>query len=104
MTAVRKNLIFFTAIPLLALLSFLLISWYETSKSDLPYYGKQGMESDIKKAQEKNIPTVPAFSFINQDGEEISESFVRGKIWVADFFFTRCQTICPKMSNNLRRV
>lgn len=44
------------------------------------------------------------FKLVNQDGEEIDNSFLKDKIYVADFFFTTCPTICPVMSNELERV
>jgi protein SCO1/2 len=48
-----------------------------------------------------NIHTIPAFSFTNQNGETITEKTVAGKIYVADFIFTRCGSICPKMTANM---
>jgi len=48
-----------------------------------------------------SIHTIPAFSFTNQDGKTITEKTVEGKIYVADFIFTRCGSICPKMTGNM---
>lgn len=44
---------------------------------------------------------VPDFEFINTDIEQISKKDLEGKVWVADFIFTTCGGICPKMSENL---
>jgi len=44
------------------------------------------------------------FKLVNQDGDTVSNSFLENKIYVADFFFTTCPTICPVMSNQLERV
>lgn len=44
---------------------------------------------------------VPAFSFINQDGKTITNKDYLGKVYVVEFFFTTCPTICPRMSRNL---
>jgi protein SCO1/2 len=52
----------------------------------------------------KNIHTVPEFSFINQDGNTFTSNEVKNKIYVADFFFTRCAGICPKMTTNMNKV
>jgi protein SCO1/2 len=41
------------------------------------------------------------FELINQNGETITEQDYKDKIYVADFFFTRCMTICPVMTNNM---
>ncbi len=47
---------------------------------------------------------VGAFSFVNQDGKIITERELEGKVYVADYFFTTCRGICPKMNANMRRV
>lgn len=44
---------------------------------------------------------VPAFSFTNQDGETITQDNYKGKVYVVEFFFTTCPTICPRMNKNL---
>ncbi|WP_290701688.1 SCO family protein [Lacinutrix sp.] len=44
---------------------------------------------------------VPAFSFTNQDGETITQDDYKGKVYVVEFFFTTCPTICPRMNRNL---
>ena len=44
------------------------------------------------------------FSFTNQDGKNITEKDVDGKVYVAEYFFTTCKGICPKMNANMRRV
>ena len=49
----------------------------------------------------KNIHTIPAFSFYNQDGDLVTEKTVEGKIYVANFIFTRCAGICPIMTSNM---
>lgn len=49
-----------------------------------------------------SIHSVPAFSFIDQDGKTITEETVKGKIYVTDFFFTRCGSICPKMTTHMK--
>ncbi len=44
------------------------------------------------------------FSLINQNGDTITQKNYEGKIYVADFFFTRCMTICPVMTNNISKL
>ncbi|MDN3658222.1 SCO family protein [Ferruginibacter paludis] len=62
-------------------------------------------QTDISQS---NLPVinnnVQAFSFTNQNGKTISEKEVDGKVYVAEFFFTTCKGICPKMNANMRRV
>jgi protein SCO1 len=48
--------------------------------------------------------TIPAFSLINQNSETVDETVVKGKVYVVDYFFTTCQSICPIMSKQLDRV
>jgi protein SCO1/2 len=70
----------------------------------LPFYNKPDFTPewiDKTSPDYKNIHTIPAFSFTNQDGKTITEKTVAGKIYVADFIFTRCGGICPKMSDNM---
>ena len=45
--------------------------------------------------------TVMPFSFINQDGKTISNEDYKGKVYLVEFFFSTCPTICPKMNKNL---
>ena len=49
-------------------------------------------------------PTVPTFSFINQNNEVVTNKDFDGKIYVVDFFFTHCPTICPKVTANMLRI
>ncbi|MFD1293222.1 SCO family protein [Lutibacter holmesii] len=50
------------------------------------------------------IGEVPNFEFTNQDGNLISNSFYEDKVWVVEFFFTTCPTICPKMNANMVKI
>src|SRR5258708_21228663 len=47
---------------------------------------------------------VQSFSFANQDGKQITEKDVSGKVYVAEYFFTTCKGICPKMNANVRKI
>jgi protein SCO1/2 len=48
--------------------------------------------------------TVPSFEFINQDSILVSNQDYLGKVFVVDFFFTRCPSICPVMTKNLVEI
>jgi protein SCO1/2 len=66
----------------------------------LAYFGKKrSMNSG-----DTTYHTVKPFLFIDQHDEKVTEETVKGKIYVTDFFFTTCQSICPIMSNQLERV
>ncbi len=45
-----------------------------------------------------------AFSFTDQNGKAVTQKTVEGKVYVAEYFFTTCRGICPKMNSNMRRV
>ncbi len=48
--------------------------------------------------------TIPPFSFTDQDGKTVTEKTVEGKVYLADFFFTTCPSICPKMATTLQLI
>ncbi len=48
--------------------------------------------------------TIGEFSFQNQDGKIIGLNDVKNKVFVAEYFFTTCQTICPIMNNQMQRI
>lgn len=48
--------------------------------------------------------TIGRFNFLNQDGKNITEKEVKGKVFVAEYFFTTCGTICPTMNLQMQRV
>ena len=47
---------------------------------------------------------VQPFTFKNQEGKSISEREVEGKVYVAEFFFTTCESICPIMNTNMKTI
>ena len=69
----------------------------------LPIYGEKSYEAKGNKT-DTTYHSISAFSFTNQDGKIISEKDYDGSIYVADFFFTTCHSICPIMSNEMERV
>ncbi len=79
---------------LLFLSFFALISCNESDK--LPYLG------DTKIVDGEKVPhTVNAFSFYNQEGDIITQNDYKESIQIADFFFTKCPTICPTVMGNM---
>jgi protein SCO1/2 len=50
------------------------------------------------------ISDVMPFAFLNQDGKMVTNKDVEGKVYVAEYFFTTCKGICPKMNSNMRKV
>ena len=56
------------------------------------------------KVKSPPVSFVKPFSFTNQDGKTVTEKDMAGKVYVAEYFFTNCEGICPKMNNNMRLV
>ena len=48
--------------------------------------------------------TISDFNLINQNGDTITQDFYNDKIYIADFFFTTCQSICPIMTKNMKEI
>jgi len=73
-------------------------------KVSMPFINKPDFTPEwISKddAAYANIHRIPGFSFTDQDGLTVTEKTVEGKIYVADFIFTRCASICPRMTINM---
>lgn len=84
---------------LLLSLVLLAVSCGQKKEATLPIYGETSIsESDTTHH------TVGEFSFYNQDSVLITEETVEGKVYVADFFFTTCPTICIPMAKQMLRV
>ena len=67
-------------------------------------YAVPKIVNKFKTPQLITIAKVPNFEFTNQDGELISNSFYDGKVYVVEFFFTTCPTICPIMNENMVKI
>ena len=89
----------------LGLLFFLLIAGSscktnsDSTENPLPKLGNWYLEG-----QDTVYHQIAAFSFINQMGDTVNNQSVAGKVYVADFFFTSCPTICPIMKKEMLRV
>lgn len=64
----------------------------------------QSKTVDGRQVNDTVYHTIGGFSLLDQDSNEISDAIFKGKIHVANFFFTTCGTICPKMSTEMMRV
>lgn len=58
----------------------------------------------LSKKRISPISYVRPFAFINQDGKIITNKDVEGKVYVAEYFFTTCTGICPRMNDNMKLV
>lgn len=84
----------------LTVLSLLLMSsCIETKEEKLPIFGEKEITGS-----DTVYHTIGNFRLVNQDSAVVSNNTVRDKIYVADFFFTSCRTICPVMKTQMHRV
>ncbi len=70
----------------------------------LPFYTPSIVNPELVDSTVQHISnkhTIANFKFVNQNGKIITQKDYEGKIYVADFFFTTCPTICPKMTTNM---
>ncbi|MCJ8289164.1 MAG: SCO family protein [Crocinitomicaceae bacterium] len=73
----------------------------------LPLIGQYDIEYktvDGVEIEDTIYPTIPSFTYLNQDSTEVTAESMKGKIWVADFFFSTCPTICPTMTTQMKRL
>ncbi|HEU0137870.1 MAG TPA: SCO family protein [Flavobacterium sp.] len=103
----KKYRLFFSV---MAVLSIVIISlFYKALKppKSLPIYNPAMVNPELVDSTVQHVSkyhTVADFSFVNQNGKTITQKDYSNKIYVADFFFTTCQSICPKMTSNMVNV
>ncbi len=76
-------------------------------EKSLPILGSREIQEkqvDGKLVIDTVYHTIPAFKFVDQDSAWVTEKTVEDKIYVTDFFFTTCPTICPLMKNQMMRI
>jgi protein SCO1/2 len=76
----------------------------QTPEKMLPIYSPQDVNPELVDSTVQHIGNdhkIANFSFTNQNGKIITQKEYENTIYVADFFFTTCPTICPKMTNNM---
>jgi protein SCO1/2 len=68
------------------------------------YYGLTHFVPGFADVKLPVLSYVQSFSFSNQEGKQITQKDVAGKVYVAEYFFTTCRGICPKMNVNMKKV
>jgi len=95
---------FISYILFLNLLLVCALSCNQLSNKELPVYNPSDFNLELVDKSLQNTTqnhTVADFKLINQNGKIVSQEDYKDKIYVVDFFFTRCPTICPIMTNNM---
>lgn len=97
-----------TLIPSVLLASLLISFTSCTRERKLPIIGNRDTKTvklaDGSTRVDTVYQTIPDFRFLNQDSVEINNDTFKNKVYVADFFFTSCPSICPVMHRNLKAV
>jgi protein SCO1/2 len=92
------------------ILSIIIISIFYSilkPKKVLPIYQPSRVNAEMVDSTIQYISkyhTIADFSLINQNGKTITQNDFKDKIYVADFFFTTCQTICPIMTDHMVQI
>lgn len=79
----------------------------EKKPKALPYAGNYNIvvsETDGVRSVDTIYPTIPAFHYLNQDSVVVESSQMKGKVWIANFFFSNCPSICPPMISQMKRL
>ncbi|MBX0332222.1 SCO family protein [Pontibacter sp. HSC-14F20] len=105
----KNNLRLYLSAALLGLAAF---AWQSCSSpaeqaGGLPYLGERQLvqrEVDGQQVTDTVYHRIPDFAFINQDSQVVTSLTVQDKVYVTDFFFTTCPTICPKMKSQMLRI
>lgn len=99
----------FFGIVLLVLSAIIITVMYQAlnPKKVLPVYQPDDVTAELVDSTVQHVRkyhTIANFSLTNQNGETVTQHNYEGKIYVADFFFTTCQTICPIMTDHMVEI
>ena len=97
------------AIVLFILSVIIIYSIYSLLKPEetLPVYQPDMVNAELVDSTVRYVRkyhTVKDFELINQNGDTITQDYYKDKIYVADFFFTTCLTICPVMTDHMLKI
>jgi protein SCO1/2 len=98
---------FFGALLVFSIVTITLFYTALKPEKSLPIYNPADVNPELVDSTIQYISkyhTIADFSFVNQNGKTITQKDYEGKVYVADFFFTTCGSICPKMTTNLVEV
>jgi protein SCO1/2 len=100
----KKYRLFFIVFVILSAIILTLFNTALTPKKTLKIYSPADVNPELADSTVQSIAhhhKIAPFAFTNQNGKKITQQDYEGKIYVADFFFTTCQSICPKMTKNM---
>ena len=104
LSALKKYRLFIGFFLLFSVLTISLFYSVLKPKKTLPIFNPSDINPELVDSTVQYVAKnhkIAYFNFTNQNGKTITQKDYEGKIYVADFFFTTCPTICPKMTNNM---
>ena len=96
----RKKAVLLLFIMVMAPAMFLILRTGKHSFTYLPYYG----EKEVNAPGDTTYYEVPPFTFTDAYGNTVTDRSTEGQIVVADFFFTKCTSICPIMTRQMQQL
>jgi protein SCO1 len=100
----KRNQLFILVATIVFSGIFYAIYTLQQPQKRLPIFTPRDVNPELVDSMVQHIGynhTIENFAFTNQNGETITQNDYKDKIYVADFFFTTCPTICPKMTDNM---
>ena len=98
----KKSLLIF--VLLFPSITYLFWSLASHNAKKLPIFGPREVVANKTGETDTAYHQLPAFSFTNQYGNNVTQNTIKNKILVVDYFFTTCKSICPIMSTQIARV
>jgi protein SCO1 len=105
MKFLRRYRVFFLVMAVFSVIAITVFYNVLSRNSQLPVYNPVMVNPELVDSTVQHIGryhTVSDFSFVNQNGEIVTNKDYKDKVYIADFFFTTCPTICPKMTTNMK--
>ena len=103
----KTRIIFLLVLAIVGVYVSFKIKTSNDNKKILPVYNPVDMREEMVDSSIQRVGyghTIGNFSFLNQDGKTITNKDLKGKVFVAVYFFTTCGNICPRMNKQMQRV
>lgn len=106
-TGFSKYKTLLTTFVILSIIIFYVIYQLLNVPPKLPIYQPEMVDAQLVDSTiqfKKKYHKIAPFKLVNQNGDTITQDYYKDKIYIADFFFTTCQTICPIMTDHMVKI
>lgn len=103
----RLRILVLSALALVCLVIAYVMKLQQATQRSIPIYNPVDIDSSVVDTALRSVGhghTIAPFQFTNQYNQSVSLADVKGKVFVVEYFFTTCGTICPKMNVQMQRV